>query len=268
MKNYDDLRLIFAGEEYKTVGSSYGPAVRMEYIIHYVVEGVGYVETNGKTVKVSQGQSFILFPYELAYYYADDKDPWHYVWVNFKGEKADYLISQTSFTQKNRVSPPIDKEVLYPLFKNAVQSYFKSNSFVKSANLDLLLATYTEQFPNEAEKTTKQSDILFLITDYIEGNLHDKLTVQMIADACYISRVQLFRICKNAYCCSPLELLNDLRLKRAQYLLTYTDYSINNIANSVGMNDPLYFSRFFHKQTGMRPTEFRKITTSTVLTKE
>lgn len=37
MKNYDDLRLIFAGEEYKTVGSSYGPAVRMEYIIHYVV---------------------------------------------------------------------------------------------------------------------------------------------------------------------------------------------------------------------------------------
>ena len=37
-----------------------------------------------------------------------------------------------------------------------------------------------------------------------------------------------------------------------------TDYSIAEVASAVGYDNPLYFSRLFHKQVGMPPKEYRK----------
>ena len=37
-----------------------------------------------------------------------------------------------------------------------------------------------------------------------------------------------------------------------------TNYNITEIANLVGYENPLYFSRFFRKQCGMSPSQFRK----------
>ena len=42
------------------------------------------------------------------------------------------------------------------------------------------------------------------------------------------------------------------------YTLETTNYNITEIANLVGYENPLYFSRFFRKQCGMSPSQFRK----------
>ena len=46
-------------------------------------------------------------------------------------------------------------------------------------------------------------------------------------------------------------------MTNAQVLLETTSYSINEIAGIVGYNNPLYFSRLFHKQKGCSPSEYR-----------
>ncbi|MDD6827860.1 MAG: AraC family transcriptional regulator, partial [Oscillospiraceae bacterium] len=43
-----------------------------------------------------------------------------------------------------------------------------------------------------------------------------------------------------------------------QSLLENTDYTIAEIANTVGYTNPLYFSRLFHKHIGVSPKEYRK----------
>lgn len=41
-------------------------------------------------------------------------------------------------------------------------------------------------------------------------------------------------------------------------MLETSDYTIAQIAENVGYENALYFSRIFHKQTGISPKEYRK----------
>ena len=57
---------------------------------------------------------------------------------------------------------------------------------------------------------------------------------------------------------TPLQYVINLRISNAQMLLETSDYTISQIAESVGYENALYFSRLFHKQTGISPKEYRK----------
>ena len=57
---------------------------------------------------------------------------------------------------------------------------------------------------------------------------------------------------------TPAQYLLSLRISNAQSLLESTSYNVMEIAEIVGYNNPLYFSRLFKKQCGVSPTEYRK----------
>jgi transcriptional regulator GlxA family with amidase domain len=48
------------------------------------------------------------------------------------------------------------------------------------------------------------------------------------------------------------------RLERAKELLTASTEPIASVAASAGFADPRYFSRFFRRETGMTPREYRR----------
>jgi len=52
-------------------------------------------------------------------------------------------------------------------------------------------------------------------------------------------------------------LLDNVLVSRARRMLLYTDESAARVAASLGFEDPSYFSRFFRRETGQTPTEFR-----------
>jgi AraC-like DNA-binding protein len=51
--------------------------------------------------------------------------------------------------------------------------------------------------------------------------------------------------------------LDDVLVSRARRMLLYTDESAARIAASLGFEDPSYFTRFFRRQTGQSPKQFR-----------
>ncbi|MFS0895105.1 helix-turn-helix domain-containing protein [Microbacterium sp. 179-I 3D3 NHS] len=57
---------------------------------------------------------------------------------------------------------------------------------------------------------------------------------------------------------TPLQLLIEARLSRAQSLLAETDLDMSAIASRVGFDDPAYFSRQFARRRGLSPTAFRQ----------
>jgi AraC-like DNA-binding protein len=52
-------------------------------------------------------------------------------------------------------------------------------------------------------------------------------------------------------------LLDSVLVSRARRMLLYTDESAARVAASLGFEDPSYFSRFFRRETGQTPKEFR-----------
>lgn len=57
---------------------------------------------------------------------------------------------------------------------------------------------------------------------------------------------------------TPAQYVQLLRTTNAKLLLETTSYNISEISNLVGYENPLYFSRFFKKQFGVSPSQFRK----------
>jgi AraC-like DNA-binding protein len=55
---------------------------------------------------------------------------------------------------------------------------------------------------------------------------------------------------------SPLEHLEDLRVREAKRLLALDGFSVKEVAARVGFRDPYYFSRVFRRRAGCSPSAF------------
>ena len=81
--------------------------------------------------------------------------------------------------------------------------------------------------------------------------------VASYASAMGISAGQLTRICREAFGISAIEAIDRRAVHEARRLLVYSSFSVKQIARELGFRDEAYFGRFFRKQTGLRPTEYR-----------
>jgi len=83
------------------------------------------------------------------------------------------------------------------------------------------------------------------------------LSVDDLASRMGLGRSQLYRKIKALTNFSPVELLRDLRLRRARTMLTTTQKNISEIAYEVGFSTPAYFTRCYRETFGETPTELR-----------
>lgn len=72
---FSDLYLCFCGYEACQPFHSYGPAVRPNYVIHYIISGKGIFTIGNRTYRLTAGQGFFLMPNVRTYYEADADDP-------------------------------------------------------------------------------------------------------------------------------------------------------------------------------------------------
>ncbi|HLF02430.1 MAG TPA: ATP-binding protein, partial [Anaerolineales bacterium] len=92
---------------------------------------------------------------------------------------------------------------------------------------------------------------------YLHQNYARSLARWEIAEAIGASEDYLTRVFNRELGLSPWDFLNRYRIGRAKELLRTTDDNIRAIAQQVGFKDQAYFSRVFHKVTGLSPNAFR-----------
>ena len=79
-----------------------------------------------------------------------------------------------------------------------------------------------------------------------------------IAEAVGVSEDYISRVFNRELNISPWDYLNRYRVLQSKNLLLQTTDTIGVIAHQVGFKDQAYFSRVFHKVTGMSPQAFRE----------
>lgn len=111
----------------------------------------------------------------------------------------------------------------------------------------------------ETEKIkSANSGILSSIETIHEHFTDPQLTVAHLAKNCHISETY-FRKLFQQYCgVSPLQYINELRLKYAMELLRSRYYTVSEVAEKCGFANPYYFSLFIKKHTGKPPSTFVK----------
>lgn len=127
-------------------------------------------------------------------------------------------------------------------------------------NRQLLQAVYTEGQQREQEAKPATPDRLFMdrLREIVREKMaNPKLKMDDLGDELGISRVQLYRKVKVLTGLSPVELLRQMRLERARFLLNSTTRTVAEIAYEVGFNTPGYFAKCFKDQYGKQPTDYR-----------
>jgi len=93
---------------------------------------------------------------------------------------------------------------------------------------------------------------------YLQENFDRPLDRLEIAQGIGVSEDYLSRVFSRELGISPWDYLNRYRVLRAKEMLHQTDDSINHIGRRVGFSDPAYFSRVFHRITGLSPRAYRE----------
>lgn len=94
---------------------------------------------------------------------------------------------------------------------------------------------------------------------YIEDHFGEEISLEKVAEHVYLSPVYLSIIFKNEEGITFNKYLTKSRMDKAKMLLKDPQYSIHQIAAMVGYKDLRYFIQLFKKNTGITPSQFRKI---------
>ncbi len=94
--------------------------------------------------------------------------------------------------------------------------------------------------------------------EYINKNFTKNITLEDVSMAVNISSYYLSKIFKDSTGENFIDYLTALRIEKAKSLLSTTSYSMKEICQLSGWQDPNYFSKSFKKNVGVTPTEYRE----------
>lgn len=104
----------------------------------------------------------------------------------------------------------------------------------------------------------ENTDIVDVATSFIHKNFSKEIHIHQLTSMVSVSPSYLNRIFLKKFNQTPMQYVNDFRIKIAKQLLDTSGFSIEEIAFNVGFNDSGYFWRVFKKKCGISPSEYRK----------
>ena len=148
----------FCGYEKCHPGYSYGPAVRQNHLLHFILRGEGKFYKNNEVYELHAGMAFMIFPGEMTTYTADMKKPWEYFWVGFSGEEVPGIMDDVGITAEKPVfqceSPDVSIHMTRLL--SLVQES-RVNPYALTGTMYLLFSLFAET--NMQAKKIRPSDL-------------------------------------------------------------------------------------------------------------
>ncbi|MDO5445270.1 MAG: PocR ligand-binding domain-containing protein [Eubacteriales bacterium] len=147
-------------------------------------------------------------------------------------------------------------ESIYELSSKFLSLISQEEDFEKVC---FLLQDITENYMNAMTGSShKGNPYIRHALQYIAANYSKPITVESAAQETGLSTNYFSKLFLDTVGISFREHLNRVRVEESKQLLLLTDYTMTDIALSVGFSDQSYFCRVFHRITGITPGQFRK----------
>lgn len=131
-----------------------------------------------------------------------------------------------------------------------------TEALLTSLLLILVRSTDLEQIDNDGA-TRNEIRLADRFRELIDQHYRQNLALQDYASMMAVSLVQLRAACASATGQSPTKMIHARIIAEAKRNLIFGDLSVEQIAFSLGFSDAAYFTRFFRKEVGHTPSQFR-----------
>ena len=125
------------------------------------------------------------------------------------------------------------------------------------ANLKKLQVNEGEEKEESESERSASSFIVRQAIAYLDENYMHKITLQDVADYCYVSQWHLSKLLNKHMDMSFYNILNDSRIKAAKRLLKDPSLRICDISEMTGYTDTAHFSKVFKKVVGISANTYR-----------
>ena len=134
-----------------------------------------------------------------------------------------------------------------------------SQLYIKSSLLYILATLSTHKLFTPVEKNfNKRVETVKTALTYMKENYREKIYISDLAGRVNLNEQYFCRLFKRAIGCSPIEYLNEYRVRQARQLLEKTDLQVMEVCLECGYNNLGNFLREFRKYTGTTPLQYRK----------
>lgn len=231
--------------------------------LFYVLKGKGSFHVEDRILAVSEDDLVIVNSNINHTESSNGESPLEYIVLGIEG------ISILAGNRENEVN-------LYSLhnyedYKHEILFYIKTllqEASTKSDYYDLISQNLLEVLIMNIIRRTKSELIIetsnkishecAYVKQYLDQHFSEEINLDELARISFINKYYLVHSFKKYSGMTPINYLNNKRLKEACMLLKTTNHSIATIASIIGMSSQSYFCQSFKKQYKISPNEYRK----------
>lgn len=277
--------LIVGGKSLYRIGDLHLRRIMPEtFDLIFVISGRLYIEENQTQYILNEGQFLILPPKRLhkgykccdeatdfywLHFYTTGKffytkepiqDKNHRQKANFQFKKEPFHISipqqgTLDFKQQSQISSCMNTIMQVKIDKTQPKKAFYSSTVSQITSQQLFFSILNVLC--EIEAPAKAESIAENIYNHFKLFYQESFDLKQLAEKYAFHPAHIIRCVKKQYGITPLQLLLNIRIKKAQEMLIKTNYTVNKIAQDTGFEDNAYFTRQFKKITGITPTQYR-----------
>lgn len=230
------------------------------YLLLYTEGGKVCLKYHNMEYHLSVGDFFFIDCMEYQYYYVESEENWDCRFVHIYGPNVipryyNTFVSNTGYAMH---LPPHSQ---IPLYITQIIENYKP----KHKNSDLLAAMHITQLLTEAVLNSENTSIqeranhIEEIAQYITDHFEQDLTLETLAQQFHVSRSYLPKQFKAQIGVTPNEYLCQVRIQASKELLRWTDMSIHDISQKIGISNASYYIKLFKKYENQTPQVFRNI---------
>ena len=173
---------------------------------------------------------------------ADDAE-WQFMDYNF------HFTNDTGIYQ-------IIQRLLFLFTENHPSKDLFVNFMLKELIIRILQAESRKIYTDKALTLSSNNRLAFII-QYIRENLDKPLTIEELSRKAYMSDSNFHRVFKNETGVSPVDFINNERIKLATSLLQDPNMKIKEVYMACGFDSRSYFNRVFKRKKRLSPKAFQ-----------
>lgn len=254
--------------------SNYKSPFRKDFYFIALVSNAGKTDITYDHTNVTKLNAFLVFqsPGLLYSFYRDNTANGYLIYFkkeclsffkpDFEKEFPFFNILHTNFFKLNEAK----FQEYAPHFEEVFSAYENSNDQQhKVASIKLLVLLYQlKEFTNAFKQwdegfKTPQQILLQKFIQLVNNFYIEKRTIEEYADLLNVTSNHLSQSVKSASDKKALSFINERLLSEAKSFIQFTDFDISEIAYQLNFSDPANFGKFFKRQTGLTPLEYRKL---------
>ena len=257
---FADFYLVTIGHQKCPASHRFGPRIRGNYILHFIVKGHGSFYVDGIKHELQQRDFFLLRPSVETYYEASATDPWEYYWLGFDGEKTNDILNYLKIAPEHHVGKALNASLITQRFESILRPAILADSnqlLIQQYLYEILGAFHTQTTSRELLEEEKRRYSYSFIQYVHHYYQNPALKIADIAKNFGLNKSYFSQVIKSEMGMTPNDYLSFFRMEESCRLLIQTDKSIKEIAVLVGYENPLTFSRAFKNIHGVSPLAYR-----------